>query len=440
MIPHPRRESPLRPRLPALGILLALGLQATALAAPMAIDRIENEIVLHGRRNNQAWFEPAIGMIPGEAGQPPQVFIRATYLTGNDVGPQFYLKTDNLGKTWTNPILCQNWRKEPQEENVFEEPWFGFLYHRKTGTFLALGNTHFVRDGGGNHFASDHQPIDPNNKNEGHYRSAKLRGRIVLSRWNPAKNDFDPWEAVNLPPEPELGIYYNAQFHEQPDGTILLPGYYRGALKPGEDPKHIRVTVLRFSFDGKKLTLLEHGNILAVDTNRGLAEPSLIAFGGKFFLTIRHDLRGYVARSDDGLQFSEPTPWRFDDGEDLGNYNTQQKWLKHRDTLYLVYNRKSELNDGVFRSRAPLFMAEVDPATLRVIRQTERIVFPQNGARMGNFNLVNVSDDEVWITSGEWLQGKFAHSQKGDLFWVDRQDFNYIRYIGDLLLARVYWK
>ena len=138
MIPHPRRESPLRHRLPALGILLALGLQATALAAPMAIDRIENEIVLHGRRNNQAWFEPAIGMIPGEAGRPPQVFIRATYLTGNDVGPQFYLKTDNLGKTWTNPILCQNWRKEPQEENVFEEPWFGFLYHRKTGTFLAL--------------------------------------------------------------------------------------------------------------------------------------------------------------------------------------------------------------------------------------------------------------------------------------------------------------
>lgn len=108
------------------------------------------------------------------------------------------------------------------------------------------------------------------------------------------------------------------------------------------------------------------------------------------------DAAGKCPRTDSiGLQFSEPTLWRFDDGEDLGNYNTQQKWLKHRDTLYLVYNRKSELNDGVFRSRAPLFMAEVDPATMRVIRQTERIVFPQNGARMGNFNLVNVSDDEV---------------------------------------------
>ena len=28
------------------------------------IDRIENEIVLHGRRNNQAWFEPRMGVIP----------------------------------------------------------------------------------------------------------------------------------------------------------------------------------------------------------------------------------------------------------------------------------------------------------------------------------------------------------------------------------------
>lgn len=30
--------------------------------------RIENEIVLHGRRNNQAWFEPSIGVIPARDG------------------------------------------------------------------------------------------------------------------------------------------------------------------------------------------------------------------------------------------------------------------------------------------------------------------------------------------------------------------------------------
>lgn len=74
------------------------------------IDRIENEIILHGRKNNQAWFEPAVGVIPGNK-KNPQVFVRATLLTGNDIGPQLYLKTDDLGKTWSNPMLCQNWLK-----------------------------------------------------------------------------------------------------------------------------------------------------------------------------------------------------------------------------------------------------------------------------------------------------------------------------------------
>src|SRR5690606_36346762 len=127
-------------------------------------------------------------------------------------------------------------------------------------------------------------------------------------------------------------------------------------------------------------------------------------------------------------------------GEDLGNYNTQQKWLKHDDTLYLVYNRKSELNNGVFRSRAPLFMAEVDTDRLRVRRNTERIVFPEKGARMGNFNIASPTQDQSWIITGEWLQGKFDHSEKGDRFWVDSSSINYIQYIGDLLLARFYWK
>lgn len=59
---------------------------------------------------------------------------------------------------------------------------------------------------------------------------------------------------------------------------------------------------------------------------------------------------------------------------------------------------------------------------------------------MGNFNIVQVAEDESWVITGEWLQGKFSHSKKGNRFWVDSSNINYIQYIGDLLLARVYWK
>jgi hypothetical protein len=402
---------------------------------PAHIDRIENEIILHGRRNNQAWFEPAIGVIPGNKKRLPQVFARATLLSGNDIGPQLYMKTDNLGKSWSNPILCQNWFKVPLNDNVYEEPWFGFFYHKMTNKFIAIGHTHFVQDEG-----TGTSYKNTSYKNERHYRSPDLKGSIVCSLWDPSKADFEPWVRMKLSEKIDLGIYYNGQFHEKDDGTILIPGYYRGSLKEEESSDYSKVTVIRCKFNGTDLQYIEHGSIHSVEEARGLAEPSLVYFGGKYYLTVRHDLRGYVTSGEDGLHFDELKTWRFDDGEDLGNYNTQQKWLKQNDVLHLIYNRKSELNNGVFRSRAPLFMAEVDTDRLMIRRNTERIVFPEKGARMGNFNTVNVTDNESWIISGEWLEGMFSHSKKGDRFWVDSSSINYVQYIGDLLLARVSWK
>jgi len=383
---------------------------------------IQNEIILHGRRNNQAWFEPAIGVIPGSHKKPPQVFVRATLLTGNDIGPQLFIKTDDLGKTWSNPILCQNWFKVPLPDHVFEEPWFGFFYHRTTGRFLAIGNTHFVRDEG----------VSSSFKNERHFYSPELKGSLVYSLWDPKKSDFTPWKRVKTPENLLLGAYYNGQFHEQPDGSILIPGSV--SQKDGQSIGG--VTVLKFKFTGSELQYVEHGSAHVIEEARGLAEPSVVEFGGKYILTVRHDMRAYVTKSDDGLNFKDLITWKFDDGSDLGNYNTQQKWLKFYDRLYLVYNRKSELNNGVFRSRAPLFMAEVDPEKLCVLRNTEKIVFPEKKARMGNFNVAYVND-EAWVVTGEWLEGMFSDVKEGDRFWVKSETINYIQYIGDLLLARI---
>jgi len=397
------------------------------------IESIENEIILQGRKNNQAWFEPAIGMIPGDMNNLPQVFVRATLLTGDDIGPQLYLKTNDLGKSWSNPVLCQNWHKVPLEDDVYEEPWFGFFYHTQSKTFLALGSTHFVRDegkyNGGIH------------KNEKHYRATGLKRSIIFSLWDPVRSDFSAWKRLKLPEGLHLGIYQNGQFHENKDGSILIPGYYYGSDDDkGKQSPYSKVTVLRCTFDGTDLQFNEYGSIHSIEERRGLHEPSVVYFKGRFYMTIRHDLRSYITTSDDGLHYSDLKIWHFDDGVELGNYNTQQKWLKHEDTLYLIYNRKSDLNNGVFRSRAPLFIAEVDTEKLVIKKKTERIVFPEKGARMGNFNVVNVQDKESWVVTGEWLQGKFDHSKEGQRFWIGWDDVNYLQYIGDLLLARITFK
>ena len=87
------------------------------------------------------------------------------------------------------------------------------------------------------------------------------------------------------------------------------------------------------------------------------------------------------------------------DGGELGSYNTQQHWVTHGDTLYLVYTRRGADNDHVFRHRGPLFIAEVDQENLQVIRGTERVLVPERGARLGNF-----AANETWISVAEWMQ------------------------------------
>ena len=111
-----------------------------------------------------------------------------------------------------------------------------------------------------------------------------------------------------------------------------------------------------------------------------------------------------MTSGSDGLHFDKPKPWTWDDGSELGNYNTQQHWVTHTDGLFLVYTRRGAGNDHVFRHRAPLFMGQVDPKRLCVIRSTERVLVPQRGARLGNFGVVNVSREETWVTAAEWMQ------------------------------------
>ena len=47
--------------------------------------------------------------------------------------------------------------------------------------------------------------------------------------------------------------------------------------------------------------------------------------------------------------------------------------------LYLIYSRRGANNDHVFRNRAPLFIARVDPERPCVLRATEQILMPETG-------------------------------------------------------------
>jgi hypothetical protein len=140
------------------------------------------------------------------------------------------------------------------------------------------------------------------------------------------------------------------------------------------------------------------------DHIRGYCEPSLACLNGKYYITIRTDEAALLATSENGLDFSKPFPWRFDNGEIVESINTQQRWVRFKDKLYLAYTRKTQYNSHIFRNRAPLFIAEFDENKLCLLRDSERILVPELGARLGNFQVTDVNDNEAWVTVAEWMQ------------------------------------
>ena len=358
----------------------------------------------------RCWSHPRAGIVPSasKAGAPRVVMTMNTLdLAGSDVFKAMYgLHTDDLGQTWTEPqqqeaLAVRHEMFDGQERPVAVSDFWP-TWHAATQTLLGTGHTVV--------YTPDWKVTHPRPRH------------VAYAAYDPSQGQWQPWRKMALPEGPK---FHNAgsgcvQRYDLEDGSILLPIYFTPA------GKNSHVTVARCAWDGKTLQYLEHGQELAVDDKtRGLHEPSLTRFGGAYFLTLRNDRQGYVTRSRDGFEFEPIRPWQFDDGSDLGNYNTQQHWVTHSDGLFLVYTRRGANNDHVFRHRAPLFMAQVDPETLRVIRETEQILVPQRGARLGNFGVTRISDEETWVTVSEWMQPKGVEKHGSD---------------GSVFVARIRWE
>ena len=70
--------------------------------------------------------------------------------------------------------------------------------------------------------------------------------------------------------------------------------------------------------------------------------------------------------------------------------------------IYLICTRRGAGNDHVFRHRAPLFIAQVDPEKLHVIRATEQVLMPETGVDLGGgYAPVDVTANETWVISTE---------------------------------------
>jgi len=355
---------------------------------------IDLQVICEGYDRKTCWVHARAGLVH-RADAPPiaVVTMHELRITGDDVFyPIHSMRSDDGGVTWTKPVDHGDAFARRQRDDGIEEGICDFTpaWHESSGCLLGIGATI--------PYFGDNVPPQ------------QMVRATAYSVYEPDAHTWRPWRTLADSPFPqqEEGAG-SVQRIDLPNGDILLPTCY-SSPQTSDGPVENRyetlynTAVLRCGFDGQTLRYIEQGNEMTRDSGRGYCESSLTHFKGRYFLTLRNNDAAYVAVGNDGQHFDPPRAWTFDDGSDLGSYNTQAHWVTMPDALYLVYTRRAQDNDNVLRHRAPLWIAQVDPDKLCVIRETEKVLVPNRGAGLGNFGVTRVSDTESWVVVAEWMQ------------------------------------
>lgn len=351
----------------------------------------ELSVIQSGYNGEWCWFHPRATRFSNDDNI---ILLMQPWITKNsDYYSFMYVMTSsNRGQTWSEPkSLAKSLGERNEGEIIVRICDVTPHWHNKTSRVLATG--HSVR---------------------------YLNGKVQTGKWetvyfhyNPKTQKWSSWDSLEMPDLPEFKAAGTGcgQWVECKNGDILLPIYF---LRDPTISKYTS-TVLRCRFDGETLKYLEHGDYLDFDRERGLCEPSLVEFKGDYYLTLRNDINGFVTRSKDGLHFDEVREWRFNDSSYVYSENTQQHWVKSPKALFLVYtSSRREESNNVVRGRAPLFMAQFDEQSMTLLKETETIIVPNNGAALGNFGAFDLNKHESWVTTSEAMNKQAVESGNSD--------------------------
>jgi len=330
-------------------------------------------------------------------------------VSGSDVFKGMYMtKSTDGGRTWGEPkrMTALTERRDGKRRVEYQgNPH----YSRKNGRWFGLGMT--ITYEGDNHPFGAGRPV------------TELKMDCPIQLFVDAeKGEYTGWRPLPFPFEFSR-CYAFGQWVEMENGDILAAFYYQ--LPDPKRAQFYRVVTVRYRFAGENLEIVQAGTpLVGTGYVRGFYEPSLARLNGTYYLTIRTDEQGLLATSGDGLVFSQPEPWRWDDGMRLANRNTQQHWLVCEKGLYLAYTREDAMNGHVFRNRAPIYMAWFDPLRNCLVKATERTLVPELGTRLGNYVCCEAGKDAAWLVTAEWMQPKGCDRYGSDnSLWLVRVDF-----------------
>lgn len=349
-------------------------------APPFAVT---TRLVREGAPAGFRWTIPRVCALEAKDARPAWLMTMSKLsTTGTDVyrGVAFTLSTDG-GETWS-ALTELPYGARPLCEGIVG--MFGAMvpmYHAQTAKVLLLGNCVGYT----------------------HYDTPAVKLTAVR---HPAYAVYDPaagkWSETYTVLDHEEEANTTSGFPWLlPDGSFLWPcngGY-----------------ILKAAFDGKAVSILGRSpQIQGLGKQaKNTGEYHLTQAGGKFYLAMRCPDQNRIAESDDGFHFAPAVELRWDDGKLVPSSSTQMRWIRQGGRLYLVYTRADSTSQGIFRNRAPLWMAELDTASLRLKQATEIIAVPISPGRddLGNFGTTFVSDTLSLITTSEFGRTRASNSR-----------------------------
>ncbi|MCA9217817.1 MAG: DUF5107 domain-containing protein, partial [Planctomycetales bacterium] len=298
---------------------------------PSAQLTIERSVIATGT-DDFDWFQTRAAYIPEPHRQSLVLMQQKTRSSGHGYFDVFESRSTDL-TNWSSPKAIPTLKRFTQDDGYEIVPgdlWP--MFHATTGKVIATGKTFNFREGRAEDI---------------------LREKVSYAVFNPATDQWSALNTLTMPKVDHTGrpiIAPNAGCNQpaiKNDGLILLPIRYQ----PRNDWRNYISIVAECRFDGEQLSYIRHGSEHSHPYGRGLYEPSLIEFEGEYLLTLRGDHDGFVCKGTDGSNFAEAVRWRFDDGQPLQSYNTQQHWVVGGGRLYLVYTRRGPDTGHIIRHR-----------------------------------------------------------------------------------------
>lgn len=217
------------------------------------------------------------------------------------------------------------------------------------------------------------------------------------------------WLPVQILPLPGIFRDYrcSGQLAFLPGNRFIAPFYFQNEricnFYGSPSPAYSVITAL-YEIVGNQAVFIDKGNVLDYEQGRGFLEPTVLEMDGRFFMTLRaEDGHAYCSTSEDGLAWSSPMPWHWDDGSELEMSTTQQRWARIGNKAILLYTRKSAETKNAFRFRTMLYASEANPLTGTLLKSTEKVLFPiqeMNGVQglYGNFHCAQFTNNHAIVT------------------------------------------